>query len=208
MSADQIGSGSSWPTAPPTSVGPLPPAVNPAVWPTVIGVIAIVFGAFGVLAGLWGVLAPLVMRNFETALPSGVHVSEAMSGWEEWTLPLSAAATVLAALLLAGGVGLVQLRPWGRRLLMYWAPLKIMLAGVNGILVWHMQAEMLQVQGMAWTSSAPFGPAGGNTAVKAFSMVSLALALVWGAALPVFVLIWFARATIREQVAKWGATND
>ena len=208
MNAKQIGGGSSCPAAPPTSAVPLPPAANSAVWPTVLGVIAIVFGGFGVLAGLWGALAPIVMRSFDVALPSGVHVTEVMSGWEEWTLPLSAAATMLAAMLLAGGVGLAQRRPWGRNLLVYWAPLRMILAVANGVLVWRVQQEMLQVQAMAWTSSAPSGPAGGSMAVKAFSVLSLALALLWGAALPVFVLIWFARPTIREQVIQWGASND
>ncbi len=43
----------------------------------------------------------------------------------------------------------------------------------------------------------------GTTAMQGFAAVGVVFALLWGLALPVFMLIWFARRTIKEQVAQW-----
>jgi len=186
--------------APPTMAGPLPTPARTSSWPTAVGVIAIVFGAGGLLANLWGALAPLFIGAIAEHMPAGQQASiDVAIHWQNWTVAFSLLQFVLAILLLLGGIGLLQRRPSGRRRLLWWAPLK-MLAAVAGLFVgWAMQQESLQVMQQQG------GPAAlGAKMAQSFTVVGLVLALLWGCALPVFMLIWFTRPTIRAEVANWG----
>jgi len=142
------------------------------------------------------------MQYFDQVMPGNVHVTDTTRAWAAWTISLSAVATVLGLLLLAGGVGLVRRRHWSRAALICWAVLKIILAVANGLLVWVVQQQGLQEQSrMMGPGFAPGGA--GATTVKAVTFFSLAFAILWGWALPVFLLIWFSRRSIKAQMAQW-----
>jgi hypothetical protein len=209
MSANLDNSAADWPSAPPTSAGPLPSAVRSPAWPTVIGVIAIVFGVLGAIGGLWGVVGLAVMRRFGFGLWAKVEVADAVRGWAAWTIPLSAVAAVLGLMLLAGGVGLLRRRRWARTALVRWASLKIPLVVASGMLGWLVQQQVWQTQSSVMAAGGGFPQtAVSSTAVAAFATFGLVLGTIWGWALPVFVLIWFARGPIKAQVSTWDTADQ
>jgi len=202
MNANQTGAAADRPSAPPTTAGPLPPPETSATWATVIGVVAIVLGVLGTFGGIWGILSPLLMQYFDQVMPGYGLVTETTRAWAAWTISLSAVAAVLGLLLLAGGVGLVRRRHWSRAALICWALLKIILAVANGLVVWAVQQHALQEQSrMLGPGFAPGGP--GATTVEAVAVLGMALTILWGWALPVFLLIWFSRRSIKAQMAQW-----
>lgn len=100
-------------------------ASEPRRWPTVLGVLAIVWGVIGLasagsaLAGVGQSAQPAVMR-------------EGLGGAS------SAVAALLAAGLAVGGVQLLRHRPSGVRLLQAWAPLTMLVQGaVLALMVTH-----------------------------------------------------------------------
>jgi hypothetical protein len=210
MSANQSGAPTDGTTAPPTSPGPFLPVAKLPVWPTVVGVIAIVFGVLGALGGLAGLLGLAIMRGLQSSLPAGARAMDVVRAWAVWTIPLSLVTAGIALLLLAGGVGLVQRRRWAPRMLRCWALLKMFLVVASSVLSWSMPQAVLQAQTSAMSGltpgfpSTPPGSTGVETQMSVSRVLEVVLGLLWGWALPVFMLIWLARGTIKTQVAEWG----
>jgi hypothetical protein len=190
-----------YPSTPPTAAGPLPAPPKASGWAGVIGTIAIVLGVLGMLGGLWGLASPALTRAWVANLPPEQLAAMDLSlRWSAWTETYGLLATTLAVLLLAGGVGLARRRPWSIKTLTTWALLKILLSVVSTILGWTIQQEMWE----AMQTGNPALASGVRGWATGFALFVLLVGLVWACALPVFVLIWFARATIRAQVAEWG----
>ena len=184
------------PLAPPTHPGAIAAPVRPSNWPTVIGIIAIVLGAGGILVGLWGAAAPLLMRWFSWAMIQGQ--AESLQAWLPWTVSSSLAAAAVAILLLVGGLKLVKRNPAAPRLLRLWAILKLLVAvfmTIVGILVQNDQFEAIQGS----TGAMPLGPG----FFDLMAGIGVVLSVVWYGALPVFMLIWFARKKSKAEVAGW-----
>jgi hypothetical protein len=199
------------PATPPTAPGPLPVYTAPSKWPTVIGVIAIVFGVFGALGGVWGALSPLfidmVFGSTATPLPPQAAAQlEIQREWAGWTVGLSIAGGLLAVLLLIAGIGLTMRRAWCAGTARTWAWLKIAFAFVNTYVAYRVATETmpLALKAAGGTATAPALP---PAAVAAFTdvvaVISVVFGLAWGLALPVFVLIWFGRSKIRAEMSTW-----
>ena len=180
--------------APPTQPNTTPRPPRTSGWPTVLGTIAIVFGAFGVLGGVWAIVAPVFVEQMANlGLQQDVKMA-AMRKWASWSR-VSAVATIAAAMiLLAGGIGLVKRAHWGVGVIQAWAVIRMAVAVGSGVL-----AGMVQWETLAGMRQQGF-PIAGET-VMAFSV---AFSVLWGWALPVFMLIWFGRRRIRDEVAGWG----
>ena len=178
--------------APPTVRDEIPvPRVEPK-WPLVLGIIAVIFGGGGVLIYAWGILSMLLMRDFFQA---GAMLPEKFT---LLNIASSALNLIPAALLLPAGIGLIRWRRWGVRLTKLWAAVKIPLAVVAAWLSYMLQEAML-------SSISQQGP--GMPGFSQMRGVMLAFAvgfpLLWGWALPVFMLIFLSRPRVREQVADW-----
>jgi len=106
----------------------------------------------------------------------------------------NAVGLVMAALLLAGGIGLVNRRAWSVTTLRVWAVARIVFVVVVTWISSRMMDEMLQ--GMPATGASP-------GMVQSFQTVGLAMGLIWGCALPILVLIWLAREKIKAETAGW-----
>lgn len=106
---------------------------------------------------------------------------------------------VLAVLQLAVGIGLIGRRAWTRGAALTWAWLKIVAVVLILIPPYQMEKE-------AFEAMQPQGRGGGSAAMGYAELgltIGICLALAWGWALPVFMLIWLNRGSIKEQVEGW-----
>ena len=194
---------------PPTlpTPAPQPRLRGPSQWPTVIGVLAIIFGALEVLGGCVGIVSPWVMSAMVEVLPEGQSMGmAAMVEWGRWMVASSLAGLGIGVLLLLGGVSLMQRRPRGRTLCLTWALLR-MPAVVLGLVVGYLMQRDQLVAMQEMFASDPSVPAAMSAMFGRFMqagvLVGSVIGLLWGWALPVFMLIWFSRGKIKTEVASW-----
>ncbi len=180
---------------------------RPSQWPTVIGVLAIIFGALEVLGGCVGIVSPWFMSAMAAALPEEQSLGmAAMVEWGRWMVAGSLAGLGLGVLLLLGGVSLMQRRPRGRTMCLTWAALRMPVV-VFGLVVGYLMQQDHLVAMQEMFASDPNVPAAMSAMFGRFMQVAAVLAsvigLLWGWALPVFMLIWFSRGKIKTDVAAW-----
>jgi hypothetical protein len=197
------------------STSPVPPAAPPTQplyaqllpprsgWPGVIGTIAIVIGALGIIGGLWGLLGPLMTSKMAQFVPpeqrTGLDVAQR---WQAWTYVLSTFATLLAVLLLVAGIRLVRRRASAPGTCRAWAVLKMLLVVLQAIMTALIQRDTFA----AMEKMGSLSPTGlsASSYISIAASASAVAVIVWGWALPVFLLIWLARSKIREEMATWG----
>jgi hypothetical protein len=199
---DTGSSADSFSSTPPTIAGPLT-TQSETLWPRVIGIIAIVFGGFGLVCSGWGMFGVAIAKAMLKNVPNQggqVEQIEAMDRMQPWVVGSSLVALFVAILLLVAGIMLVRRRAVARTLCMSWAGIKIIFAIVNTIVSFMMQPGQIQ-------SAPPQGAAAITTSMQTmegpivifFQLINLA----WALALPVFMLIWFNRTKIKDEVATW-----
>lgn len=200
MAADQFDSTPPHPTmSPPIEPAAMGSSTPPPAWHKPIGIIAIVFGSLGMLGGFWGMLAPRVMGKMASSMPpEAAGQFQVMEEFAGWTLASSVAGLVVATALLAAGIGVVQQRRWGVTVSLMWAVVKMLLVVATGVLTYQVfqetTARMSQTQGM---QAMPGG------FMSAMGAAMMGVTILWGWALPVFLLVWFGRRKIKQQVASW-----
>ena len=186
------------PATPPTYAGPLSRPVlgyasgAPPTWPTVIGVIGIVFGAGAVLMTLGGLVIALIMRD-APGMPPSPQFNER---WMPWSIASMFVTCGVAILLLVAGIGLAKRRAWGPRLAKVWAVLKMVIVVASTGIGFQVQRETMK----AMQQSAGPSPVPNLEMIVALSMCA---GLLWYWALPVFMLIWFSRSSVKAEIAKW-----
>ena len=193
---------------PPTHPFAPPASPSRSAWPTVLGIIAIVFGALSVLGGCWGVVSPFVFKKLIDAIPETAAGDlgeatipfEITADWQGWIIAGSLLTTGLAVLLLIAGIGLLKRRRWGVDAAWWWVVLKMIFVVVNAAVAYQMQQDIYAALGEQQANMP--GLSAGFYQLGAIAGVTFAV--VWGWALPVFVMIWFSRRVIREEVNEWG----
>lgn len=161
-----------------------------------IGIIAIVVGSFGILGGIWVSFTPAFLR-WSVSI-SGVEQEVALESFDRhstWFLLTSILASAVALFLLAVGIFLLRRRRAAVNMCRFWAATKIIYVALNLFVGVAIQKEYLA--GMQGNTSLPgwiSGVTGGFT---------ILFGLVWGWALPVFLLVWFSRKKVRAEVAGW-----
>jgi len=166
-------------------------------WPKAIGVICIVVGALGVLMTILGIVSQSLMSKFiEMAPPEQVdelkRAIEAAEPWKPWTYTLSAISAALAVMLIVGGVRLTRRRASAAGLLQMYAVLRMGIVAAVGVITYKIQQSAL-----AGNSDVP------ASAAQALAVGQSLFAIAWGWALPIFLLIWFARRRIKDEVRGW-----
>ena len=121
---------------------------------------------------------------------------------------ISAGLTIpIAIVLLIGGIGLTKRSPWSPKTCRTWAGLKMLLvvySSIIGYLVQQAQMEAMQRM-LEEDPNAPTAMVGFfGTLMAIIGPVIFVFAIVWGWALPIFMLIWFLRHKIKAEVAQWG----
>lgn len=200
------------PAAPPTMPGVLTIPDRPATWPSVVGIICIVLGALGVLGGMWGIASnvmvllgtmPVQAMGAGPAEPDLVPKIESM-------MPVIIAGEVfkfaLGVALIVVGWMINSRRAAARPAAIWWSLAKIVVTIIGTAFAAWMQYVIMTEVTRAVTDdpNAPPQMQGVMTGVLA---VTLALTILWGLAwgcmLPAFLLIWFSRAKVKGQVARW-----
>jgi hypothetical protein len=188
-----------WPSAPPTEAIPWPVPERPSGWPTAIGVIAIVCGIGGIAVGLWAAVAPFFMRALLQNVPEQRSGLAVMDEWWPVSVALAIVGVGLAVLLLIGGVGVLRRGAWAPRACNTWAVLKVLLVIANAAVAYVVQKQTL----MAMQGQNARMPPGWRAISGSMPGMTVCFALLWGWALPIFLLIWPARGTIKEEIAQW-----
>ena len=187
------------PNIPPMEPGPIAIPPRSSSWPMVIGVIAIVIGVLGQIGGIWGMVAVFFMDSMMSMVPASqrAEIVDSMKGTELLSVVCGILGIVLAVLLLVSGIGLTKRRPWSPKMCKVWAVLKMLLVvftTVSGVMVQRSSFEAMSQQ-----SNAP----GFQQGMFIGMLIGTCFGLLWGWALPVFMLIWFSRSKIKEEVADW-----
>lgn len=191
------------PIAPPIVAGPLGRPPSRPVWPTPIGIISIVFGASGVLASVYGVAAPWLfssMSSLTRSMPSTTVQFDPFSAMRNWAISMTVVnglGVLVAAMLLAGGIGLLQRKPWSATLLFWWAIVRIPLAIALTVVTIGMQQEQMSAMSQQPGAAIP------AAFMSGFVWFGSILSIAWYSAYPTFLLIWLTRPIVHAEVKKW-----
>jgi hypothetical protein len=164
-------------------------------WPVIFGVVGILTAGISLLVGGCDMFLPANMLG--TVAPSSL-LPQAPSSLQRWSRLLDIGGYALAGLLLAASIGLLRRRAWSVRAAIYWAAIKSVFAigdtVVTTITFWR-AIPWLQRQ----------LPPGSLTPRVTGTLLAgvVSISLVLGLSTPVFVLVWFRRAKIRQEVATW-----
>lgn len=195
-------------------VAEVPPTLRPVYempqkssWPIVLGIICVVFGILGVLGGMCGIGSSVLQGMLAGAMPSDPEMQEMQAAFTHlWPLMLATQTfeMVIAIVLAVGGFALISRRPWSRKTLLWWSGLR-MVAVIGSVLVMYQfqQAILQMAQEVGSQDGAnPMPPMIGMFMNFGFG-ISAAFRIIWGWALPIFVLIWMNRDKIRSEVQAW-----
>ena len=192
---------------PPTHAGDFVALAPPEGWPTVIGVLSIIFGALATLQAFCGLLGMLLMTVFFNFLPQ--EVKDQLQTQVQSSMPYPAVQAVqilaefaLAITLLVGGIMLVRRRARAGGLLTVYALLDL-LSNTYGAAVGYFvfNATIANAQNDPQMQQMPAGFAG---IMQGVGPVMVIVTWIFAAIWPVFLLIWFRRARVRESMDNWG----
>lgn len=168
-------------------------------WPTWLGVLMCVFGGIGLLQRFFGVVFMAVMPLVpQSVLPPEMTVTGTL--WL-FGLVLSIVSLPLSAVHLTAGIQTLRRRPTARFWVVVFFVYAVVILPPGAIYQYiAMQQQMQQAaqQGGAQPGMAALGAGFGLVVGVLGAMVALA----W----PAFLLIWYSRATIREEVRSWSGT--
>jgi hypothetical protein len=103
----------------------------------------------------------------------------------------------VAVLLLVAGVGIVQRRRWGLKATMAWAVVKIVVVVVTSIGGYMVMREQLRAMARSGPTTMPTG------FMETMQFAGVVVGILWGWALPIFMLVWFSRAKIKAETVIW-----
>lgn len=175
------------PTAPPARAAVERP--SPSSWPIVLAVFGFVYAGMTAL----GLLASAVFMLIGFDFGVEEELAESLEPFGPWqTIVGSLVSAALMVVLVAVSVGLVRRRRWSITLGSWWAVLEIGLAVIMSVIgLYGMMRFMEQGQNV------------GVGMMAAWGIIGMVMGLAFWLALPVFMLIWFSRAKVREEYGRW-----
>jgi hypothetical protein len=181
-------------TAPPQRVGEAP--AQPSIWPVVLSVIGLSFSAFGALGGCITASTPWLLDAISKMMPAEDRGDLAVvEQWQWWIVADALVWLLLSIAMIVACLKLIKRRPSSRAWIMCWAWLKIAYSIGDSVLSYAMAAWAVEhSEDMA---DAPAGFLG------IVGIGGAALNFAFYAALPVFMLIWFSRRKIKNEMAGW-----
>jgi hypothetical protein len=170
------------------------PPRRPA-WPTVFGVLGIIFGSFGILSSCCGVLWIWIMPAYidllkKSGLPQDqIDMMQAGMPPAAWTMFSGVIGLALAILLLVGSIGLVRRKRSGVQMCAIWAVVQI---------IWVVLAIGLNYWFIAHATSGQQAPG------QMFGTgIGLCCSAIFGLILPILMLIWFNLGGSKAEIATW-----
>ena len=191
------------PPPPPVFPQPAPvPASAPrrSAWPTAIGVISIVLGGLGLVC----ISVSVTWNAMQFRMPNQM-AQEMPFVMPDWFLTYQTVAgllqMVVSILLLVAGILLLRRRPAAGWLHLLYAVLGLTLAIVGAIVTYHAMEEVSasfeQSEGLE--DMPPFVRAMMTSQMRSGSIMGV----IFAAAYPAFLLVWFLRGPIRREIASW-----
>ncbi len=186
------------PFTPPTQAPP--PSVRASVWPTVVGIIGIIYASLGLFGTFCGLAYPFILPLYVDWLRSGGTPEQRVQEMETsmppvgWTVLTSMVGLALVILLFVGAVRLLRRQTSGARLCALWSWIIIPWSIVATVITLVIQLNAPEPSGGRWEQI--------GTAIL------IVIGTVIGLVLPVFMVIWFSRPTIKSQVAQWRRRSD
>lgn len=183
---------------PPTQAPP--PLVRASVWPTVVGIIGIIYASLGLFGTFCGLAFLFILPSYADWLQSfGMSEQEVQEMQTSmlpvsWTVFTSLVGLALVILLFVGAVRLLRRQASGARLCALWSWM---------IIPWTIIATVITLV-IHLNAPVPSGGLGQQIGAAIVTVIEAAIELV----LPVFMVIWFSRATIKSQVAQWRRRSD
>ena len=157
---------------------------KPPVWHKVIGIISIVLASLGI------VCTPISM-GMNAMNPAQKEAMKMFPDWwRNYQVFSSFLGVAFAILLLVAGISLCRRRPAARTLHLIYAGVALVMCIIG----------TLAAVSLMNTDSTPMG-------MRAGMMIGFVFGFLFGSAYPVFLLIWFLRARIRDEVASWPRTQ-
>ena len=196
-------------TAPPSVPGAMPTSTS--AWPTVIGVLMTVLSSLGMLmygcGAIWNAIWPAISAKISQTTAGGNKTFEAqlevMRHYLPWNIVNAIVMVGLSAMLLMTGIGLLRRRRWSMRIGITWAVTRILWAVPASWVGYLIAIETFETMEKAAADAGQPMPAGINGMLHAFGVGGIVLGALFVSALPAFVLIWFSRSKIRNEVAQW-----
>lgn len=163
-------------TSSPTVDAPGASAARRTAWPIVLGLVALVSGVLSM---------PVILRDMAAA--TGSDASPQVAGIANMRAINLAIRMGLAIWLAWGSIDLLRRRRTAKKSLQGWAGVRVFLLCVTVI-------QLVAT----W-----FGAVRQTQATTADTLAARAFAIWMAAVLPIFVLVWFGREKIRQEVANW-----
>ncbi len=183
---------------PPLMYDSLPPPQSS--WPKVIGIISIILGSMGLMCYGCNSLATLAQPWLADIAPPGQR-PVAVQGMQLVMSVIVACGTFLLSILLViGGGGLTTRKYWSVGALKWWAILRIVLAFVSSIIGFvYIEKTIRDLNDQFAQQSITMPPTFTNSLMIMSIILGFLITLIW----PVFLLIWFARSSVRREIESW-----
>ncbi|HVU63396.1 MAG TPA: hypothetical protein VHC70_05435 [Phycisphaerales bacterium] len=204
---------SEFPVSPPVIPAELAAPPRRVVWPTVIGVLAIVFGALGCLQSLGGLILPLMIPMMDAVasqMPAGrgpqVNPFATMHRYiwviEGGYLVLA----VLAVCLIVLGIGLTRRSAWAGGGMRLWGACALLGAIGLGAMWGCVEGSMMTDVMQSAQTSGPSGSMRGGPPPEFGRVMGIVVGVmvsVFLSIFPLFITIWFSVRSVRAEVERW-----
>ncbi len=162
-------------------------------WPSVVGIISLCIAGLCVLAVIGGTIIQAANERFQTSQQREMMAT--MPDWNQtyqWVSHLLWIAT--SVLLAIGGIMLLKRRHLGRTLHVAYALIGIVLAVAGTAVTLVMMNQMTMPANM---------PGHMQSFMRTSMIVGAVIGLPFAMAYPVFLLIWFGRAKVKQHIQTW-----
>jgi hypothetical protein len=194
-----------WSSVGMTSVQTATPTPKP-IWPIIIGLLSISTGLMDLACGVIGSLLKGAFQIMPSDMSSlGLAMSIELPNLDPLKSILAVPGWICTALLLFGGGLLIVRKPAGRLLHLIYSALGLLLALVASVSTLYV--VMTFHPAVAANRLSPEMV----TTLKLFRTVGYAQAAitaVMAGGYPVFLLLWFRRRHVREEVARWNLRRE
>jgi uncharacterized membrane protein HdeD (DUF308 family) len=193
---------------PPSNFEPMVMPQSQSSWPTVIGIISIVLGSLAALGGVYQAIAPFLMSFASSIVPENDEQAgvmfEAMAKWRFPLLGVGLVALVLGVMLIISGARMVGRHFDASGLHKKWAISKIIYSLIAVAITSMAQMQQMEMI-MEQQSQAAGGPGAEfvKTAMLVGMVVGLFIGIAWQCAYPIFILIWFSRQKVKNEMQTW-----
>lgn len=180
------------PDSPPTIAAPL--QAKKTSWPTVVGVIGIIYAGLGLLGNVCGVVvlafAPQFIEWLQNMGMSDEDAEDmaASLSFSTWMVLGGLIGLALTIMLLLGSIKLYKRRQSGAKLCKLWAWITIPWVFISTTIGFVLQTSISESS----TAAEQIGALIGAIAGTLFALI-----------LPIYLVIWLSRSKIKSEVASW-----